>query len=372
MTAQAFFIFELTRSPVFLGYVGFANGLPSWLFMLYGGVVADRISRKKILIITQTIMMVLALILALLTFTQIVLPWHIIALAFLLGIANAFDAPARQAFVNELVPKEDLLNAIALNSMMFHSAAAIGPAVAGITYAVLGPGWCFTINGISFLAVIFNLVKMSFAASEKKIYRKSISKDLMDGLKYLKTQKQILRIMLIISFSTMFGLSIATLFPAWAINILHGDATTNGYLQGSRGVGAVICSLVIASMSQYISRGKVLLLGLASLPVFMILFSINSSFVLSALILVGIGAGIIAVNNLANGLIQTLVSEDFRGRVMGVYSFSFFGFMPVGALWIGVLAEHVTSPYAIMINAIILLFFTILIWIKSPRLRRND
>ncbi|MCX6168931.1 MAG: MFS transporter [Ignavibacteriales bacterium] len=372
MTAQAFFIFELTHSPAFLGYVGFANGLPSWLFMLHGGVIADRFSRKKILIITQIIMMVLAFVLALLTFIHIVQPWHIIALTFLLGIANAFDAPARQAFVNELVPKKDLLNAIALNSMMFHSAAAIGPAVAGITYAVLGPAWCFVINGISFLAVIYNLVKMKFEPSTKKTMNKSVSRDLFDGLKYLKTQKQILLIMLIISFSTMFGLSIATLFPAWAVKVLHGDATTNGLLQASRGVGAVLCSLVIASFSKYLSRGKVLVFGLSSLPIFMILFSFNSSFILSALILVGIGAGIIAVNNLANGLVQTLVTEEFRGRVMGVYSFSFFGFMPIGALWIGMLAEELTSPQAIMINAFILLIFTIIIWFLSPRLRKSN
>jgi MFS family permease len=371
MTAQAFFIFELTHSPAFLGYVGFANGLPSWLFMLYGGVIADRFSRKKILIATQTIMMILAFILSFLTFTKIIQPWHIIGLTFFLGIANAFDAPARQAFVNELVPKEDLLNAIALNSMMFHTAAAIGPAVAGITYAYLGPGWCFTINGISFLAVIYNLIEMRFRPAARKVLNKSAGKDLIDGLKYLKTQKQIILIMLIVSFSTMFGLSIATLFPAWAVKVLHGDAATNGLLQASRGVGAVLCSLVIASFSKYIVRGKVLTIGLSSLPVFMFLFSVNSSFILSALILFGIGAGIIAVNNLSNGLIQTLVSEEFRGRVMGVYSFSFFGFMPIGALWIGTLAEHFTSPTAIVINAVILAIFAVIIWILAPGLRKS-
>ena len=170
--------------------------------MVYGGVIADRFSRRKIMIVTQTIMLLLAFVLAALTFTNTVEPWHILLLTFGLGVANAFDAPARQAFVNELVPKKDLLNAIALNSMMFHSAAAVGPAVAGITYAVLGPGWCFTINGISFLAVILNLLKMKFSPSPKRITNKSAGKELMDGLKYLKTQKQILLIMLIVSFST--------------------------------------------------------------------------------------------------------------------------------------------------------------------------
>ncbi len=372
MTAQAFFIYELTHSPAFLGYVGFANGLPSWIFMVYGGVIADRFSRKNILIVTQSIMMILAIILAVLTFMLIVEAWHIILLAFLLGIANAFDAPARQAFVNELVPKEDLLNAIALNSMMFHTAAAIGPAVAGITYAMFGPGWCFTINGISFLAVIYNLLKMEFAPLPKRITNKSFVKELLDGLRYLKTQKQILRIMLIVSFSTFFGLSIATLFPAWAVKILHGDATTNGLLQAARGIGAVLCSLAIASFSRYLARGKVLIFGLFSLPIYMLLFSINTSFIISSLILVGIGAGIIAVNNLSNGLTQTLVSEEFRGRVMGVYSFSFFGFMPIGALWIGMLAEHFGSPTAILINSFILIIFSIAIWIISPNLRLKN
>ncbi len=367
MTAQSFFIFELTHSPAFLGFVGFANGLPSWLFMMYGGVIADRFSRKKILIITQSIMMVLAFILALLTFTKLVLPWHIILLAFLLGIANAFDAPARQAFVNELVPKEDLLNAIALNSMMFHSAAAIGPAVAGVTYAVAGPAWCFIINGLSFLAVIYNLYIMKIASSGGKASGKSAVHELMDGIRYVRTQRKIQIIMGIVAFSTFFGLSVATLFPDWAVKTLHGDSTTNGLLQASRGVGAVICSLAIASYSKKMPRQKVLLTGLFSLPLFMILFSFNSTLLLSAVILVGIGAGIIAVNNLSNGLIQTLVSEEFRGRVMGIYSFSFFGFMPVGALWIGMLAEHFGSPNAILINAGILLIFSLIIFYFSNR-----
>ncbi|OGV22823.1 MAG: MFS transporter [Ignavibacteria bacterium RIFOXYA2_FULL_37_17] len=370
MTAQGFFIFELTHSPAFLGYVGFANGIPTWLFMVYGGVMADRFSRRNIMMVTQTVMMLLAFILAALTFTNIVEPWHILLLTFGLGIANAFDAPARQAFVNELVPREDLLNAIALNSMMFHSAAAIGPAVAGIIYAVFGPAWCFTINGITFLAVIYNLYIMKFQPAPKRIVNKSAFKELLDGLQYLKTQKMILLIMLVVSFSTFFGLSLATLFPAWAVNILHGDAATNGFLQTARGIGAVICSLLIASLSRYIVRGKILTTGLISLPILMILFSLNSSFIISSLILIGVGAAIIAINNLSNGLTQTLVSEEFRGRVMGVYSFSFFGFMPLGALWIGMLAEHFSSPIAILINSVILFIFVGVVWFYTPKLRK--
>lgn len=368
MTAQSFFIFELTHSPAFLGYVGFANGIPSWLLMLYGGAIADRFPRRNILIITQVIMMILAFILAFLTFTKLVEPWQIILLAFLLGIANAFDAPARQAFVNELVPREDLLNAIALNSMMFHSAAAIGPAIAGIVYAIVGPAWCFMINGISFIAVIYNLSQMHFEKEFIKPIAKSLKKEIFDGIKYLKTQKQILSVMLIVAFSTFFGLSVATLFPDWAVKILHGNSTTNGFLQAARGVGAFSCSLIIASYSKIIPRGKVLIGGLIALPIFMFLFSFNQSLILSILILIGIGAAIIAINNLANGLIQTLVTEEFRSRIMGIYSFSFFGFMPIGTLWIGMLAEHFGSPIAILVDAIILFIFAIIVSVVFPKI----
>jgi MFS family permease len=153
-TAQGFLVFELTHSPEYLGYVGFAAGIPTWLFTLYGGVIADRVPRRTLLTVTQTSMMVLAFILAGLVFSHLVQPWHILALAFLLGVANSFDAPARQAFVGEMVAREDLTNAIALNATMFHMATAVGPAVAGFTYALFGPGWCFTLNGLSFIAVI--------------------------------------------------------------------------------------------------------------------------------------------------------------------------------------------------------------------------
>jgi MFS family permease len=370
ITAQGYFIFELTHSPAFLGYVGFANGIPTWLFMAYAGVIADKFHRRNILVVTQTIMMILAFILAGLTFTHLVQPWHIILLTFFLGMANAFDAPARQAFVNELVSKEDLLNAIALNGTMFHTALMLGPAIGGVTYALFGPGWCFTINGVSFIAVIYNLLKMKFRTEPKKVVAKSNSKAFLDGLRYLKTQKLILRIMLIVSSSTFLGMSLVTLFPAWAVNILHGGAATNGLLQSARGVGAFICSLFIASFSKHLARGKVLTTGLIAMPIFLILFSLSNSFMLCMLILVGIGAATMAINNLANGIIQTVVEEEFRGRVMGIYSLCFFSLMPIGALLVGTMAEHLGSPTAVLINGILLLVFSAGIWIASPALRK--
>ncbi|MEG8947725.1 MFS transporter [Rosettibacter firmus] len=367
-TAQAFFIYELTHSPAFLGYVGFASGIPTWLFMLYGGVIADRFPRKNIIIVTQILMMIFAFILAFLTFSKLIQPWHIILLAFLLGVINAFDAPARQAFVNELVEKDALINAIALNSTMFHTAAAIGPAVAGIVYAILGPAWCFTINGISFIAVIYNLLRMKLNAINKKLENKSAPKEFLDGIKYLRTQKLLLLIMLIVAFTSMFGISIVTIFPDWAVKILHGNAATNGFLQTARGIGAVLCALMIASTSKYLIRGKVLSFSMISLPILMILFSFNRTFVISSTLLILIGAAILAINNLSNGLTQTLVTEEFRGRIMGIYSFSFFALMPIGSLLIGTLAEHFGAHLAVMINGVILLILSGIVLYNYPKL----
>jgi MFS family permease len=163
-TAQGFLIFQLTKSPAFLGYVGFAAGVPTWIFMLYAGVVADRISRRRLMIVTQTAMMALAFLSAALVFTGAIRPWHIILLALGFGTANAFDAPARQAIVQELVPTEDMTNAIALNSAMFNTSAALGPAIGGVIYALVGPAWCFTLNGISFIAIIVALLMMKLPA----------------------------------------------------------------------------------------------------------------------------------------------------------------------------------------------------------------
>ena len=368
-TALAFFVFELTHSPAFLGYVGFATGIPAWLFTFYAGVIADRYPRRTILLITQSGMMFLAFLIAALTFTHIITPALIIILAFFLGAANAFDAPARQAFVNELVAKEELINAIALNSTMFNTATAIGPAIAGITYALFGPAWCFTINGISFLAVIGNLLQMKIPEIVKVKSEKSILKDIKEGFIYLKSQKTIVVIILVVVNLNFFGMSMVTLFPAWAVNILHGDATTNGLLQSARGVGAVICALIIATINKYIVRGNVLAITALTLPVLLFAFSFNRTLLLSLILLMAYGAAIITMFNLANGLIQSMVSEEFRGRIMSIYGFGFFALFPVGALWIGLLAELFGSPTAILINSIILILISGLIVLRYPSLR---
>lgn len=370
-TAQGFLVFELTHSPVFLGYVGFASGVPSWLFTIFGGVIADRFPRRTILVFTQSVMMLLALLLAFMTFTGVVTAWSIVLLALGLGIANAFDAPARQAFVTELIEdRKHLVNAIALNSTMFNSGTAIGPAVAGITYAAFGPAWCFIINGISFIGVIAALLLMKLKPEEVKRERKSALSDLKEGITYLKDQRLILTIMMIVLVTTTFGISFATLMPAWAVKIMHGNAATNGLLQSARGAGALVSALFLASVSSMKFKGKLLTFGTFSFPLLLLLFAFIRWLPASLLCLAGIGAASLLVLNLCNGLTQTTVSDEFRGRVLGIYSMNFFGFLPLGALLVGTLAEHFTEPGSIIICSVILLIFALAVYFIVPKLRQ--
>jgi MFS family permease len=369
ITAQAFLVYDLTHSSAYLGFVGFAAGAPTWLFMAYGGVVADRVRRRKLLLVTQSSMMVLAFILSALTFLHVVRPWHIIILAFLLGVANAFDAPARHSFVPEMVDREDLTNAIALNSTIFNSATAVGPAVAGITYALFGPAWCFLINGLSFIAVIVALGLMKLRPLPLPALVSSPWQDLKEGFRYVLSDPIIRAIVALVMVTSMFGTSFAVLIPAWAVEILHGNATTNGWLQSARGIGALCGALLIASLGRFTFRGRMLTLGTFSFPVLLVAFSLIRWLPFSLALIFGVGAANLLIFNLANALVQTHVTDSLRGRVMGLYSLTFFGFLPIGALWIGQMADRFSEPIAMMTNALIMFFFTALIWMLVPKLR---
>jgi MFS family permease len=372
VTAQGFLVYELTGSPAYLGYVGFAAGLPSWIFMPYGGVVADRVRRRTLLIMTQSTMMALALGLAVLTFAGLVRPWHLILMAFLLGIVNAFDAPARHAFVPEMVGLDDLTNAIALNSTIFNSATAVGPAVAGITYALFGPGWCFVINAVSFTAVLAALGLMKLAAEPRAAVLSTPLEDLKEGFRYVLTHPMIRVLISIVMMASLFGVSFAFLLPAWAVRILHGDATTNGWLQSARGVGALIGALIIASLGRFKFRGRLLQFGSFCFPLLVLAFVFMKRLPLALLALIGSGVVVIFIFNLANALVQTLVKESLRGRVMGIYSLTHFGFLPLGSLWIGTVAEHLGERAAVLINAAVMFFFALMIAVLVPQLRRLE
>jgi len=371
-TAQGYLVYQLTGSPTYLGLVGFFGGLPTWLFTLFGGVIADRLPRRTLLIITQTAMLILAFILAGLTFTNLVQPWHIIVLAFLLGVANAFDAPARVSFVAELVSREDMTNAIAMNSTMFNIATVVGPSIAGLTYAAFGPAWCFTINGISFIAVIGALSFMRFTPLPQPPRRGTALGELAEGLRYVFANRLILSLIISVGFVSIFGLGMLTLIPAWARDILHGDVTTNGLLISARGFGSLVSALMLASLGSRKIRGKLWTIGSFMMPVLLFVFAWIRWLPLSLFVMLGIGWSFMMLINNSNAMLQSHVSDQLRGRVMSVYSLIFFGSMTLGALIAGTVAEKFGEPLTVMVSSFILLALAVVAWIFLPNIRGQE
>ena len=358
-TAQGYLIYELTQSAAYLGIVAFANGLPTILFTLLGGFTADRFSKRNVIVAAQSFMMVLAGILAYLSFTHLIQPWHIVLLAFLLGVANAFDAPARQAFVIDMVDRENLANAIALNSTIFNLGAIVGPAFAGLVYAWLGPAWCFTINAISFVAVIGALLLMRLPRRTPQIISGSPIKNLAEGLKYVISEPRIRLILGYVSILSIFAFSLMTLMPAWAVKVLGGDVKLNGLLLTARGLGSLIGALMIAYISSHLIRNKIWKFGWYLMPVALAAFAIMRWIPGSFLLLVLLGWCLMAVLNISNALIQSYVSDHMRGRVMGVYTMVFFGSMPLGGLLVGGLATAFGEPVTAIICAGVILLATL-------------
>jgi len=370
-TAQGYLIYELTRSPAYLGYVGFAAGVPTLLFTLYGGVIADRISRRTMMLFTQTTMMILAFLLAGLVFTGSVQPWMIIVLAFLLGVANAFDAPARVSFVVELVDREDLTNGIALNSTMFNLATVIGPAVAGITYAALGPGWCFAINGISFIGVIIALLLMHLKPIPINPQRSSVVDETKEGFRAVARNRTIFIMITGMGVLSLFGMSLMTLLPAWVSDTLNGNSKLYGLMLSGRGLGALIAGLMIAYLGRYKVRGKLWTIGDLTLPLVIAAFALVRWLPLSLLLITLSGWSFMLQVNTANAIVQTRIDDSLRGRVMGIYSLIFFGGMPIGALLVGGLAQKIGEASTLLICAAIMLVFAAFIYLRLPFLRHE-
>jgi MFS family permease len=368
-TAQGYLVFDLTHSPAYLGYVSFAGGLPTLILTLFGGVVADRVPRRTLMIITQTGQMLLAFALGALTYFRVVQPWHILVLAALLGVTNAFDAPARQSFVLEMVEREDLTNAIALNGTMFNTATAVGPAIGGLTYAWLGPAWCFMVNGISFVAVIIALALMRLRSFTASATHSTALADLKESLRYVAGHPPIRTLIALLAVFTTFGMAFITLMPAWAVTILRGDATTNGLLQSARGLGALVGALGIASLGRFNFKGKVLTAGTLVLPLALLAFSAVRWLPLSIVTLIVAGGSIVMIMNLANALVQTQVADHLRGRVMGLYTLVFFGATTIGGLLIGTVAENVGEPTAVVMCAGVTAAAAIIAWVFFPILR---
>jgi MFS family permease len=369
--AQAWVVYQIGHSELTLGLVAFASAIPTLLISPWGGVAVDRMSRRNLLIMTQTGAMLLAIILASLTFTGIVQEWHVIVLAALLGVVNAFDAPARQTIVMELVGKQDLPNAIALNSMMFNSARVIGPAVAGLMLAVVGAAWCFTLNGISFLAVIIGLWLMKLPPHQRERHIASPWQQLVSGMQYTTRNREISGLVLLSLVFSIFGISYSTMLPAFVEKTLHLGATAYGWVNAATGLGAVTGALLLANHQvSHGRRGKMLVATNIAFPLVLIAFSFSSVYPLSLLLAYGLGIGFMVQFTTINTLLQTRVEDEFRGRVMGLYTITFFGFSPFGNLLIGFLGEHMGLAIAMSLFAVCSLILSKLVLLRTPEIQK--
>lgn len=374
MVAQGFYVYELTKNPAFLGLVTFASGFPTIILSLFGGVVADRISKRDLMVITQTVMMILAFILSALAFTNLATPWLIVILAFLLGVANAFDAPARMAFAVEMVGKEDLGNAIAMNSTMFNLGTAIGPAVSGIVYAAFGPGWCFFVNGVSYLFIIAALLMMKLPKHVKPVSTGSSVSDIVAGLKYTFAHETIRMLIIGVAVVTIFSFSFMTLLPAWPEKVLGTVGTehssmVNGFLQSARGVGALLAALTAAALGAAKIKGKMLFWSQLLAPVLLIAFALTRTIPFSLAFLFIGGYFLMLLYNTSNVIIQLHVEDRFRGRVMGIYSLAFMGIMPIGGLLAGGMAKLLSPQITVLINASICLAIILALHAIAPKLK---
>ena len=368
--AQGWVVYQIGHSELTLGLVAFASAIPVLVISPWGGVVVDRVSRRNLLILTQSGAMLLAFALAILTFTNVVKEWHVILLAALLGVVNAFDAPARQAFVPEMVGKRDLPNAIALNSMMFNSARVIGPALAGLMLAIIGAAWCFTINGISFFAVIIGLWLMKLPPHRSAQNTTSPWKQLVSGFQYAAGNREISALISLSLVFSIFGISYSTVLPAFVEKILHQGAMAYGWVNAASGLGAVTGAFILAHRASNGRRGQLLVLTNIAFPLILIAFSFTTFYPLSLVLAFGLGAGFMVQFTTINTLLQTRVEDNFRGRVMGLYTLTFFGFAPFGNLLIGFLGQKLGLEIAITLFAICSLILSRIVLIKTPEVQK--
>ena len=337
--AQSWLVYRLTGSALLLGSVGFASQIPVFLFAPLGGITADRFNRRYIVICTQIASMVLALVLAALTLLHKVQVWHVFVLAALLGVVNAFDIPGRQSFLVEMVGKEDLMNAIALNSSMFNGARVIGPAIAGILVAKIGEGWCFFANAVSYIAVIIGLLLMK-VHSPVRAAMASPLEHIMEGFRFVNRTAPIRALLLLLGLVSLVGMPYVVLMPIFADQILHGGARGLGILMGATGVGALLGALTLAFREGVKGLGRWVAWCCAGFGASLIVFALSHSFWLSVLLLLPVGYSMMLQMASSNTLIQVMVPDALRGRVMAVYSMMFMGMAPIGALLGGALAEH--------------------------------
>jgi MFS family permease len=367
--AESWLVYRLTGSAALLGVAGFSSQIPVLFLATFGGTVADRYNRHRIIVVTQTISMALPLVLAALVFTGRVHVWHVFALAATLGVVNAFDVPARQAFVIEMVGKDDLVNAIALNSSIVNGARAIGPAIAGVLLAAVGEGWCFLLNGVSYIAVIVGLLLMRLPPRLQFEHPARALAGVTQGYRYVMNTMPVRDLLLMVGLLSFAGQPFSTLMPIFAEDILHGGARGLGLLMASAGVGSLAGALTLASRSTIRGLGRIVAASGLIFGIGLTIFALSRLFWLSAAVLLVVGMSMITQAASTNTLIQSMVPNAMRGRVMAIYAMMFMGMMPLGALVEGWIAERIGAPYTVMGGGLVCVAGAIVFNIRLPTLR---
>ena len=369
--ATPWLVYHLTGSTIMLGMVAFAGQIPTFLIAPFAGVMTDRWNRYHILIGTQIAAMIQALVLALLFYLGTIEVWHIVILSIFLGCINAFDVPSRQSFVVEMVEKkEDLGNAIALNSSMVNGARLIGPSIAGVLIAFTGEGMCFLINGLSYIFVIISLLLMRVAPRKKTNTKQSILRELKEGFSYLNNVKPIKYVILLLALVSLMGMPYTVLMPVFAKELLHGDSHTFGFLMGASGIGALAGALYLASRKNVLGFGKIISIAAAIFGFGLIAFSYSRSFLICLVLMVIIGLGMMLQMAASNTILQTIVHDDMRGRVMSFYTMAFMGTAPFGSLMAGILADKIGVPDTILVGGITCVLGALIFMRKLPELRK--
>ncbi len=368
--AQGWLVLTLTDSPFYVGLVSALGSLGVLAFTLYAGVIADRTDKRRTVIITQSLLMLQAFILAALVWAHVVTVWQVIVLAAAVGVVNAFDIPTRQSFLVDMVGKDDLMNAIALNSSMFNAARIVGPAIAGALIGLVGTAWCFFLNGVSFLAVIGSLLAMRLPRFQRRPAGDSAWTGFREIVSFVRGDRRVATLVTLTAMLSIFGFPFLVLLPVFARDVLDQGAAGYGALTAAVGTGAMLGALAIALNSARITqKGRLMAVGGASFGLLILVFTLSRSFALSLALLALAGCAMIVNNALTNTMLQTLVPDHLRGRVMGFYSFVFVGLSPLGAFQAGAFAERFGAPLAVGAGGLICaLAVAIAVW-RVPELR---
>jgi MFS family permease len=369
-TAVIWVIYSLTHSASMIGFAVFAQQFPSFLLSLFGGVVADRYARYKILLVTQTASMIQAILLAVLILTNHYVIWEILTLSAVLGVVNAFDVPARQPMVHEMVDdKADLANAISLNSAMVNLARLIGPALSGLVLQQFGAGVCFSFNALSFIAVIASLLLMKFPAFKPPVLKKKIVAELGEGLTYLKQTPAISILIILMICLSLLVFPYDTIVPVFAKVIFKGNATTYGYITGGIGLGALIGSFLLASAKKGANLRIILLVSIFVLGIGLILFSRTNNFVLALPCAIVLGLGSITPMSTSITIIQIEAAANMRGRVMSFIAMAFFGMLPLGSLITGSITQKIGAPLTMLCQGIIAIVIAAVFYKLLPKVK---